>query len=219
MVEAPAAALRLIAEIDEYLAALEADWDGVAGARRELARVREAGTKGAPAGNPGGPLCGHLDAALDIAAGRGAAALVGAIRAASAGLYWRTYDAYPPERIGAGFPGNHGFARLIGPGGTIHNDDFGLGLFVMAPRTFYRDHCHPAPELYAPLTGPHQWRFDRGPWTSRPAHQPVWNEPLAVHATLSGDAPFLCVYIWTREIGAPAVLVEAPDWADIESGL
>ena len=89
----------------------------------------------------------------------------------------------------------------------------------MAPRTFYRDHCHPAPELYAPLTGPHQWRFDRGPWTSRPAHQPVWNEPLAVHATLSGDAPFLCVYIWTREIGAPAVLVEAPDWADIESGL
>ena len=77
MVEAPAAALRLIAEIDEYLAALEADWDGVAGARRELARVREAGTKGAPAGNPGGPLCGHLDAALDIAAGRGAAALVG----------------------------------------------------------------------------------------------------------------------------------------------
>ena len=219
MVEAPAAVLRLVAGIDNYLAAREAVWDGVAGARRELARVRRAGTQGAPVGNPGGPSCGHLDAALDIAAGNGAATLAAAIRAASAHLYWRTYDSYPPERIGDHFPGRHGFARLIGPGGTIHNGDFGLGLFVMAPRTFYRDHCHPAPELYAPLTGPHRWRFDRGPWFSRPAHEPVWNEPMTVHATLSGDVPFLCVYIWTRDIRAPAQLVEAADWADIESRL
>jgi len=218
-VAAPDAVLRLIAGIDVYLAALEAQWHGVAGARRELARVRRAGTEGAPAGTPGGPSCGHLEAALDFAAGGGAAHLVAAIRAAAAHLHWRTYRAYPPEQIGVHFPKNHGFTRLIGPGGTIHNDDFGLGLFLMAPRVFYRDHCHPAPELYAPLTGPHQWRFGCGPWSSRPAHQPVWNEPMAVHATLSGEAPFLCVYIWTREIGAPAMLVEAPDWTEIESRL
>ncbi len=219
MVEAPAAVLELIGAIDAYLGALEPDWDDVAGPRRELARVRSAGSRGAPVGTPGGPACGHLDAALDVAAGQGAAPLAAAIRAASGALYWRTYDAYPAAQIGARFPGGHGFARLIGPGGTIHNDDFGLGLFVMAPRTFYRDHRHSAPELYAPLTGPHQWRFGHGPWTSRPAHRPVWNEPMTVHATLSGNVPFLCVYIWTRDMDVPAELVEAADWTDIESAL
>src|SRR5690606_38444835 len=97
--------------------------------------------------------------------------------------------------------------------------DFAFGIFLISPRTLYRDHRHPAPELYVPLTGPTRWRFGRGAWETRAAGEPVWNEPDAVHATLVGDVPFLCLYAWTRDVTLPAETVDAPDWEAIEAEL
>ena len=86
--------------------------------------------------------------------------------------------------------------------------------------TLYRDHTHPAPELYAPITGPHGWRFGiADPWKSLPANVPVWNEPDRVHATLVGEHPFLAIYAWTRDVHYPAIVVPADDWAEIEARL
>jgi hypothetical protein len=214
MTHDPATIARLIEEIDHYLADLKGP--GIAEVRRGLLRFGEGPVREGIA--PASPSCGHLDAALFCV--NGVEALRQAINAARPALRWVTYDAYPSEMIGPRFPVAHAFASLISGTGHVPADDFELGLFLIAPKTLYRDHRHKAPELYVPLTGPHEWRFGVGEsWTGYAAHTPIWNEPMQVHATLVRDIPFLALFAWTRDVMADAIVVRAPDWAEIEASL
>lgn len=146
----------------------------------------------------------HLPAALPHAQ------LADAITAAAPWLAWIPYP-YPDPAIGPYFPARHAYAPIAtGP-------DAELGVFVIAPRTLYRDHAHAAPELYVPLTGPHRWRFAPDtPFTEGSA--PVWNPPHRPHAILTGDIPLLCYYGWTRDVAEPAYMLPATDWAAHEAG-
>jgi hypothetical protein len=147
-------------------------------------------------------------------------ALKTAFKAALPHLPWTTYDAYPPERIGARFRNGQAYVSLIGEGGAFQADGVDLGIFVVAPRTLYRDHAHAAPELYLPLTGPHRWRFvPGGAFETKPAGEPVWNPAHKPHAILSGDVPFLALFVWTADVNEPAYVIDAPDWAEIEEKL
>ncbi|MCA0432995.1 MAG: dimethylsulfoniopropionate lyase [Proteobacteria bacterium] len=207
---AESAIAALLAGIDSYLARFE--HEGVAEVRRGLA------TWGQGALTEMTPLetaaCQHLDAALAAAT---PPELAAAIAAARPFLRWGGYDAYPLEDIGAAFAGGHAFASLIGDGGFHAAEDFDLGLFVIAPDIFYRDHHHAAPELYAPLTGPHGWRFKPGDQLQwKPAHEPIWNAPWAPHATMTGAVPFLCIYCWTRDADALARVIPSNDWPQLE---
>ena len=202
----------LVEAIDGYLEGLNGD--GIADVRAGIARARGCSIN---AGVANVPACGYLDESL--AAISGADGLASAIAAARPHLRWTTYDVYDAE-IGNRFPSGHAFASLIGGGAPIDAGDFDLGLFLIAPRIFYRDHHHAAPELYAPLTGPHRWRFGAGePWIEKPAHRPVWNRPWDVHATITGEVPFLCIFCWTRDVNAPANTVFSGDWDVIEAAL
>jgi hypothetical protein len=149
----------------------------------------------------------HLPAAL--AASEPRHGLAPALAAAARHLGWISYDAYPTHLIGPDFAAGHTFASLIGEGEAPYPaQDFDLGFFLMAPGLHYRDHRHPAPELYLPLTGPHGWRFDgRGAFAPLPAWTPVWNPPMRIHATLVGATPFLALYAWTEHAMAPAEVV------------
>jgi hypothetical protein len=159
-------------------------------------------TPAAAALSPSPVVAAHLPAAL------AQAPLAAAIAPAAPWLAWTTYP-YPDPQIGPHFPQAHAFAPLAtGP-------DAELGIFLIAPRTLYRDHAHAAPELYVPLTGPHRWRFAPGAAFASSA-APVWNPPHRPHAILTGDMPFLCLYGWTRDIGEPAYMLPAADWADYE---
>ena len=40
-----------------------------------------------------------------------------------------------------------------------------------------------------------------------------------VHAAIVEEAPFLCIYVWIRDVSEPAVVIAAPDWAEIEQRL
>ena len=205
----------LLAELAAYLAALPGAGPtevraGLAGAAADpLTPPRPA------AENP--VVAAHLPVALD-ALGTTHPALAGAIAGAAPHLGWLTYNDYPPEQIGAAFAEGHAFASLIGAEAPIAAADFDAGLFLIAPDILYRDHRHPAPELYLPLTGPHGWRFgpDR-PLIVKPAHEPVWNDPMQPHLTKVGPLPFLCLYGWTRDANAPAEVVPASDWAALEA--
>lgn len=144
--------------------------------------------------------------------------LAQAIRAAAPHLRWVTYDAYPRALIGDAFATGHAFASIRGEDAPFSATDFDLGLFLIAPRTLYRDHHHAAPELYAPLTGPHDWRF--GPGQSlhaKPAHDPVWNPPHRPHLTRTGPTPFLAFFVWTQDVNQTAEVIPADDWPELES--
>jgi hypothetical protein len=159
----------------------------------------------------------HLQPALDqLRAGE--PRLAASIEAVAPLIHWITYDAYPRERIGADFADGHAFGSIVGEGAMLEASDYDFGLFLIAPHVLYRDHAHKAPELYAPLTGPHGWRFGTdAPLVTTPAHAPVWNEPFRPHLTKVGPTPFLCLFCWTRDVNHPAEVLPADDWAALES--
>jgi Dimethlysulfonioproprionate lyase len=203
----------LVAEADRYLARLPGD--GPVEVRQGIARwtgpIR-------PQPGPSNPV---VDAHLGVALASLAAthpALAGCIGDAVRHLTWVTYDLYPRAEIGEDFANGHAFASIIGGTGPMAAPDFDLGLFLIAPNVLYRDHCHRAPELYAPLTGPHGWRFGPDlPLTIKPAHQPVWNPPDQPHLTKVGRVPFLCLFGWTRDVNEPARVIQANDWPALEA--
>lgn len=192
---------RLIADIEHYLSALEGP--GIAEMRDALITAKE--RQGRPVKPQLSPMCEtHLPAALAALAVDGHASLASAIKAVAGTLNWVTYDAYPRDEIGI-FAERHAFASLIGEGAAFPAEDFDLGLFVIAPDTFYPDHCHKAPEVYVPVTGPHRWRFDsKAEFMEIPAHQPIWNPPWQPHATFTGSVPFLCIFAWLKDVNDPA---------------
>ncbi|MFO1035324.1 MAG: dimethylsulfonioproprionate lyase family protein [Geminicoccaceae bacterium] len=201
----------LLNEIHDYLRRLEGS--GLDEVRRLSVQAR----KVVPIRPRPLQLAAELEGALAAVRTGGEPALAKAIEGAAPFLSWITYDAYPREEIGDAFADGHAFASLIGPEAPVAAEDFDLGLFLIRSNLLYRDHHHAAPELYAPLTGPHGWRFrpnDSIEW--RPAHRPVWNEPWQPHATLVGDVPFLCIFAWTKDIGQVAKVLPADDWADLE---
>jgi hypothetical protein len=158
-----------------------------------------------------------LKPALAIVAGD-KPALAQAIGDAAGQLNWISYDSYPLDLIGEGFARNHAFASITGGDAPFHATDFDFGLFVIAPGVLYRDRAHPAPELYAPLTGPHGWRFGVGrPLIVKPAHAPIWSPPMHPHLTRVGSVPLLCLYVWTRDVNEDAVVLPAEDWAELEA--
>lgn len=132
-------------------------------------------------------------------------------------LNWVTYDSYDVNEIGAEFAAQHAYASLIGEGSHFEAPDYDLGLFLIAPNLLYRDHCHAAPELYLPLTGPHGWRFQPGATLQiKQKFEPVWNKPGQPHLTKVGSEPFLSLYCWTRDNDRPASVVPANDWPELE---
>lgn len=206
----------LLVECDRYLAALPGP--GIAEVRAGLAPALAAGAQPLPppTGGPNAVVSTHLASAL-AALGATHPALAAAIAASRDDLEWITYGKYPPQEIGRDFLTGHAYARMVGPQAAIEAEDYDLGLFLIAPDVLYRDHHHPAPELYAPLTGPHGWRFGpRSPLIVKPAHQPVWNPSDAPHMTKVGPLPFLCIFGWTKDVGLPAKVIKADDWPELE---
>ena len=204
---------RLIAEADRYLATLPGP--GVAEVRAGLNQWRGGKIRLDP--RPHAVVANHLaDALAPLATTH--LALAQAIALAAPHLTWKAYDSYPIEDIGISFAKGQAYAALIGEDANLWGADFDLGIFLIAPHVLYRDHHHPAPELYAPLTGPHGWRF--GPDKAlivKPAHTPVWNDPHRPHLTKVGPTPFLALFGWTRDATLPAQVIKAPDWAKLEA--
>ncbi len=133
--------------------------------------------------HPGAVVDRWLDPALQAVA-CDQPRLAAAIGAAAGQLGWVIYDSYPRHLIGEAFCNGHAFASILGGTAPFSAADVDLGLLLIAPGVLYRDHGHPAPELYAPLTGPHGWRFGPGrPLILKPAHQPAWNPPDRPHPT------------------------------------
>lgn len=211
--DAAAAIRTLVAEAETYLRALS--HPGAAEVRAGLA-LRPDDLEGLrPRSNA--VVERWLDTALASIADphRGLAC---AISDAAPHLAWVTYDAYPRDLAGDAFAEGHAFAPLVGESAPYRVQGFELGLFLIAPHVLYRDHRHPAAELYAPLTGPHGWRFGIDtPRQIKQAHEPVWNPPNHPHLTRTGSTPFLAFFVWTSDVSAIAHILPASDWSDLEN--
>lgn len=132
--------------------------------------------------------------------------LAAAIAAVEDALEWRQSASYTDAVLGDGFTENYGWAEIIGPNGFFAGDDFLLGLLMLGPDRHYRDHYHPAPELYWPLTSASCWSINSGPFAEKPQGALIWHPPMAMHATITRETPLLAVWAWTRDTATPARL-------------
>jgi hypothetical protein len=82
-----------------------------------------------------------------------------------------------------------------------------LGLLLLGPRLQYRDHFHPAPELYWILSGPSEWKRGDHGFVSRQPGETIWHDSGVVHATRTLDQPLLALWAWTRQADGPVTLV------------
>lgn len=124
-------------------------------------------------------------------------------------LTWRQTPGYSDAAMGEpGFMDAYAHAEIVGPTGAFPGDDFLLGFLLLGPGRHYRDHFHPAPELYWALTGLSEWRRGDDGFAPRMAGETIWHPPGVTHAMRTGPEPLLALYIWTRDIGEPARLVE-----------
>lgn len=132
--------------------------------------------------------------------------LAAAIAAIEDSLRWLQSKAYSDALLGDGFLANYGWAEIIGTEGFFAGDDFRLGLLMLGPNRHYRDHYHPAPELYWPLTSASLWSREGGALVEQPQGALIWHPPMMLHATATRETPLLTVWCWTRDADTPAKL-------------
>ena len=151
-------------------------------------------------------------------------ALKVALVAAKDHLHWKVDDGgyyVDGADVGEGYKTGNMHTLLIGPeDAPVFSDRYLLGLFLLAPFTLYRDHKHPAPELYVTLTGPTAWRIELVEWEEHEAGHRLFNPSNVAHATRVDETPFLALFAW--DFGAvPSVcsVVNAGDWCEIEEQL
>lgn len=141
------------------------------------------------------PIVGHLAAALAAAAGP-AVEVTTALGAVAEHLPWRY--GYPRRADAPDLGERIAFAEIIGPEAPFRSEVVCLGVTLIAPRTLYPDHHHPAIELYRVLTGSATWSA-AGRSRRVPPGELVLHPSGVVHAMRTEDEPLLAVYTWSGD--------------------
>lgn len=126
--------------------------------------------------------------------------LVTALHAAAKVLIWHYgYAARPGE---ADLSDRIAFAELIGPDAFLYAPGCRIGFTLMAPKTSYPMHAHPAIELYRVIAGEAEWQT---PQSARilPAGATILHPANLPHAMRSFDEPLLALYGWRGDIDTP----------------
>ena len=145
------------------------------------------------------------------------------LKATKDDLVWREDNAQFYKQgadLGEGYTKCNLHTLLIGPDACgYYHPDFSLGIFMLGPRTLYRDHNHEAPELYVNLSKKSGWRFGTRDWKDYPAGSLIWNPSGAPHATRVYEQPFISVFVWLENVNSRCNLVQCDDWEGIEHEL
>jgi hypothetical protein len=153
------------------------------------------------------PACSLLPDAVGAAL-TVASDVAAAIAALQDELHWQQNPSYSDGAMGrSGYMDGYAYAEIIGPKGFFRGNDFLLGFLLLGPNRVYREHYHPAPELYWMLTGPSRWKRGAGGWEELQAGDIRWHQPFVVHATETSHVPLLCLWAWTNDVAEPARLV------------
>jgi len=110
---------------------------------------------------------------------------------------------YEPRSVEEDLSDRIAFAELVGPDGPMRAPHCRIGFTLMAERTTYPMHCHPAVELYLVMTGCAQWQTPTSNRRVRPGEFVLHasNEP---HAMRTFDEPLLALWSWSGDIDTPA---------------
>ncbi|MFM9841439.1 MAG: dimethylsulfonioproprionate lyase family protein [Dongiaceae bacterium] len=201
---------RVTAEVERLLAAAVQRDPGIAPFR---AMLSDAAPNSDPAATaPPLPVCRFWPAAL-ARPGDGVAQLCAALITLESRLSWTQNPSYRRSPPTPGFLDNYGYAVLAGPAdgppAIARHDQLAFGVLLLGPRTHYPLHHHPAAEVYVPLNSAQWWRDD-GPWREEAPGAVIHHPPNMPHATRTGGAPLLALYLWRGALATHAKLTGNP---------
>jgi len=158
------------------------------------------------------PVCRFWSVALGQS-GANVGALCAALLALAPRLIWAQNPNYRRSPPSPDFLDNYGYAVLAGPAdgppALARHDSLAFGVLLLGPRTHYPLHHHPAAEVYIPLNGAEWWRGD-GPWREKAPGAVIHHPPDLPHATRTGNAPLLALYLWRGALATHAKLTGNP---------
>jgi len=142
------------------------------------------------------PVLAHLDAALRLARDGELAALAETFAAARGALKWSQNAAYDEDSVGRKLLDNYAYACLSGPD-CLQPCEAPLGGYILlGPNFEYPDHNHAPREVYLVLTPGTRWCLDSGEWFDVAVGDLIVHEPWQMHATRTGEHPFLAFAAW-----------------------
>jgi hypothetical protein len=142
------------------------------------------------------PVLAHLDAALRLAQAGELAALAESVAEACGLLRWSQNAAYDEARVGRELLDSYAYACLSGPDCLQRCEAPLSGYILLGPNFEYPDHQHAPREVYLVLTPGTRWCLDSGEWFDVEVGDLIVHEPWQMHATRTGEYPFLAFVAW-----------------------
>lgn len=142
------------------------------------------------------PVLAHLDAALRLAMTGEMALLTESLVAARDAIRWSQNAGYDEATVGRELLDNYAYACLSGPDCLQPCEAPLSGYILLGPNFEYPDHNHAPREVYLVLTPGAHWRLDSGDWFEVAPGDLIVHEPWQVHATRTGEQPFLAFVAW-----------------------
>ncbi|MBN7765343.1 dimethylsulfonioproprionate lyase family protein [Pectobacterium brasiliense] len=148
------------------------------------------------------PAVDYLEQALNIGETSGDRELCSMIRLLAPALSWN-FD-YSPHPDSPYLDEKIAFTQFVGPEDLWISSHFAIGLTLIAPKTHYPAHCHPATEIYLPLAGTGLWSMGNGGYFPRKPGELIFHHSAVTHATRAQEEPVLALYIWHGNIRSPS---------------
>jgi hypothetical protein len=142
------------------------------------------------------PVLAYLDAALELARGGELAALAESFAAALDELRWSQNAGYDEASVGRELLDSYAYACISGPDCLQRCESPLAGYILLGPNFEYPDHNHAPREVYLVLTPGTRWSLDSGEWFDVEVGDLIVHEPWQMHATRTGEHPFLAFAAW-----------------------
>ena len=149
------------------------------------------------------PVLDYLEEALMVSQDYPLAHLAANFAGCLDRLAWTQNRAYVEMAKNQEFLNGYAYATVCGPQAPIKRAVPLSGFFLMAPNLLYPGHYHPPREVYLVMTPGARWKLEDGDWFDVKPGDLIFHDHSVVHATHTGDEPFLAFVAWldagTRE--------------------
>ena len=129
--------------------------------------------------------------------------LASALRTLEPHCCWQQNPNYNADNQSPEFVNGQAYQAYLGPEGLADADGLAIFAMLMAPGVHYKEHAHPAEELYFVLSGHAEWLSggdNGGDWLEKGPGSLIHHPGGIIHATRTTTTPLLCLAFWLGNV-------------------
>ena len=120
---------------------------------------------------------------------------------------WQQNPNYNAQNQSPEFVNGQAYQAYLGPEGLADSNGVAVFSMLLAPGVSYKEHAHPAEELYFILSGTAQWKRGDEKWQDLGAGSLIHHPSNTIHATKTTSKPLLCLAFWTGNLKQRAKVI------------